>query len=68
MVVGRRRFIGCMGALPLVGGMAAFAEEKPLLRMGVLTDTHVGETKASCRRRQLSHTPRSPFHDMPYTP
>lgn len=55
MAVGRRRFIGCMGALPLVGGMSAFAEEKPLLRMGVLTDTHVGETKASCRRVKLAY-------------
>ena len=44
-----------MGALPLVGGMAVFAEEKPLLRMGVLTDTHVGETKASCRRVKLAY-------------
>jgi len=50
MAIGRRQFIGCVGSIPFVGAMAAFAAEKPLLRMGVLTDTHIGETKASCRR------------------
>ena len=50
MAIGRRQFIGCVGSIPFVGALAAFAAEKPLLRMGVLTDTHIGETKASCRR------------------
>lgn len=55
MEIGRRRFIGCVGSIPFAGALAAFAEEKPLLRMGVLTDTHIGETKASCRRVKLAY-------------
>ena len=48
----RRKFIGCAGAFSLsaVGSEMAWAAEKPLLRIGIMTDTHVLETKASCRR------------------
>ena len=53
MQIDRRKFIGCAGAFPIVG-MAAFGEEKPLLRIGVMTDTHIGETKASCRRVKMA--------------
>lgn len=51
----RRNFIGCIGALPLVGVGTAFADEKPLLRIGVLTDTHVGRTKSTCGRVRQAH-------------
>ena len=55
MTIGRRKFIGCTGAFPIVGmALTAWADEKPLLRIGVMTDTHVGETKASCRRVKLA--------------
>ena len=53
MEISRRKFIGCAGAFPIVG-TAAFADGEPLLRIGVMTDTHVGETKASCRRVKMA--------------
>ena len=31
------------------------AEEKPLLKIGLMTDTHVGKTKASCARARLAY-------------
>ena len=51
----RRNFIGCIGALPLVGVGTAFAGEKPLLRIGVLTDTHIGKTRSTCGRVKLAY-------------
>lgn len=52
MEIARREFIGCAGAFSLsaAGTGIAWAKEKPLLRIGIMTDTHVLETKASCRR------------------
>ena len=55
MEVSRQKFMWCAGAFPVVGAMTpAFAVGEPLLRIGVMTDTHVGETKASCRRVKLA--------------
>ena len=53
MQINRRQFIGCAGAFPLVGTAVA-ADCKPVLKIGVMTDTHVGETKVSCRRVKLA--------------
>lgn len=55
MTMRRRSFIGCAGAFPLVGAGTVFADEKPLLRIGVLTDTHVGTTKSTCGRVRLAY-------------
>ena len=52
-MIGRRHFIGCVGAFPILGTAWA-AEGTPLLRIGVMTDTHVKETKASCRRVKMA--------------
>ena len=47
--------IRCAGAFPFVGMVpSAWADEKPLLRIGIMTDTHIGETKASCGRVKLA--------------
>ena len=55
MEVSRRKFMWCAGAFPVVGAMSpAFAEGEPLLRIGVMTDTHVKETKASCSRVKMA--------------
>ena len=55
MKTSRRGFIRCAGAFPLVGMVtSAWAGEKPLLRIGIMTDTHIGETKASCGRVKLA--------------
>lgn len=48
----RGRFLKTAGAFafaPMPGGLFA-SEEKPLFRMGVMTDTHVGKTIDSCSR------------------
>ena len=52
-MIGRRHFIGCVGAFPILGTAWA-AEGTPMLRIGVMTDTHVKETKASCRRVKMA--------------
>ena len=52
-----------------IGGAAAFAPfatrlwaaEAPLLKIGVMTDTHVGKTKESCSRARLAY---EMFRDM----
>ena len=52
-----------------IGGAAAFAPfaarlwaaEAPLLKIGVMTDTHVGKTKESCSRARLAY---ELFRDM----
>ena len=52
-----------------IGGAAAFAPfatrlwaaETPLLKIGVMTDTHVGKTKESCARARLAY---EMFRDM----
>ena len=53
MTMRRRSFIGCVGALPFAGSV--FADERPSLRIGVLTDTHVGKTKSTCGRVKLAY-------------
>ena len=55
MAIGRREFLGYAGAIPFVGALSAFADEKPLLRIGVMTDTHIGKTKESCRRVRMAY-------------
>ena len=40
----RRTFIGGAVAFAPIAGL--WAEEAPLLKIGVMTDTHVGKTKA----------------------
>ena len=56
MSIGRRDFIGCIGALSFMGpAYQLFGDEKPLLRIGVMTDTHIGKTKESCARVKLAY-------------
>ena len=56
MAIGRRDFIGGIGALSFTGSAyRLFGDEKPLLRIGVMTDTHIGRTKASCGRVTLAY-------------
>ena len=49
----RRTFIGGAVAFAPIAGL--WAEEAPLLKIGVMTDTHVGKTKASCSRARLAY-------------
>lgn len=50
----RRTFIG--GAIAFAPLSALWAEEeKPLTRIGIMTDTHVGRTKKSCARARLAY-------------
>ena len=46
-MINRRAFIGSTAALAAFPG---WADEKPLFKMGFMTDTHVGMTKKSCER------------------
>ena len=55
MPIRRRQFLGYVGAIPFAGSLYAFADEKPLLRIGLMTDTHIGETKESCGRVKLAY-------------
>ena len=55
MTIGRRRFLECAGTIPFVGALSAFADGKPLLRIGVMTDTHIGKNKKSCARVKLAY-------------
>ena len=51
MHINRRNFIGSSVATMAVGlSCPAYAGEKPLLKVGFMTDTHVGTTKKSCER------------------
>ena len=52
----RRAFIGAAGAFAFapVPGRIFAADERPLFRMGVMTDTHVGRTRESCSRVQAA--------------
>ena len=50
----RRTFIGGAAAFVPLSGLWA-AEEKPLLKIGLMTDTHVGKTKESCSRARLAY-------------
>ena len=55
MSIRRREFIGGIGAASIAGGaFDVFGCEKPLLRMGVMTDTHVGKTKDTCKLVKLA--------------
>ena len=55
MSIRRREFIGGIGAASVAGGaFDAFGGEKPLLRMGVMTDTHIGTTKDTCKLVKLA--------------
>ena len=56
MKIKRREFVWTFGAAALAPGSGLWAaEEKPLLRMGLMTDTHVGKTKESCSRARLAY-------------
>ena len=50
----RRTFIGGAVAFAQIAGIWA-EEEKPLLKVGLMTDTHVGKTKESCSRARLAY-------------
>ena len=50
----RRAFIGGAVAFAPIAGIWA-ADEKPLVKIGVITDTHVGTTKESCSRARLAY-------------
>lgn len=55
MSVKRRDFIGGVGAACAAGcAFDAFGGERPLLRIGAMTDTHIGKTKESCRLVNLA--------------
>ena len=55
MSISRRYFIGGVGSLSFMGSAnQLFADEKPLLRIGVMTDTHIGPRKVSCGRVKLA--------------
>ena len=45
----RREFLGSMAATAVLP-LYAKIEEKPIMRMGFLTDTHVKKDKASCAK------------------
>ena len=51
----RRTFIGGAVAFMPLSGLWAAAAEKPLLKIGLMTDTHVGKTKESCSRARLAY-------------
>ena len=42
-------------AAPAGGSPVAATDEKPLLKIGVMTDTHIGDTKESCSRVRLAY-------------
>ena len=51
-MTGRREFIGGAVAASACGVLAG---EKPVLRVGIVTDTHVKESRASCERVELAY-------------
>ena len=51
----RRTFVGSVGAFAFAPFAGAFADERGLVaRIGVMTDTHIGETEESCSRVRLA--------------
>ena len=58
----RRGFLGGAAAFaPFAANLWAVEAEAPLLKIGVMTDTHVGTTKGSCARARLAY---EMFRDM----
>lgn len=56
MSIKRREFISGIGALSFMAPTyQLFGDEKPQLRIGVMTDTHIGKTKESCARVKLAY-------------
>ena len=55
MKIKRREFVWTFGAATLAPGSGLWAAEAPLLKIGVMTDTHVGKTKDSCSRARLAY-------------
>ena len=56
MSIKRREFISGIGALSFMGSAyQLFGDEKPQLRIGLMTDTHIGKTKESCARVKLAY-------------
>ena len=50
----RREFVWALGAAMVAPG-GTWAGDAPLLKIGVMTDTHVGKTKKSCSRARLAY-------------
>ena len=48
MEMRRRAFIGSAAALAAMPGWSV--DERPLFKVGFMTDTHVGTTRKSCER------------------
>ena len=55
MKITRRRFAGALGAAAAMPFSLAADEGRPLLKIGVITDTHIGKTKESCARVKLAY-------------
>ena len=52
----RGEFIFGSGAFAALGGCVGFSRgDKPVLRVGIVTDTHVGKTDESCARVRLAY-------------
>ena len=51
----RRRFAGALGAATAMPFSLVADADRPLLKIGVITDTHVGKTKESCARVKLAY-------------
>ena len=51
--VGRRGFIGGLAAATACPALAE--DEKPLFKVGLVTDTHVRTTRKSCERVELAY-------------
>ena len=52
--MGRRGFIGGLAAAAACPALAA-DDGKPLFKVGLVTDTHVRETRKSCERVELAY-------------
>ena len=55
MKTSRRNFTKIVIAAAIAPNGRLWAEEPPLLKIGLITDTHVGKTKASCSRARLAY-------------
>jgi len=55
MKIKRREFVWTFGAAAIAPKGWLWAEEPPLLKIGLMTDTHVGQTKESCSRARLAY-------------
>ena len=51
----RRAFAGALGAAAVMPFRLVADAGRPLLKIGVITDTHVGKTKESCARVKLAY-------------